>query len=56
MVPGLLGSVMPFLSARPDLGRTWHSTPSGSSMDSPVATIRISPGCNVTDSSAERMS
>ena len=38
MVPGAFRQVMPWLSARPERGRTWASTPCGSSMAMPVGT------------------
>src|SRR4051812_23907702 len=44
MVAGELGSMIPCFNARPERGRTWHSTSCGSSISSPVWTSRRSPG------------
>src|SRR6185503_595644 len=46
MVPGALATVMPFLAARPERGRTWASKPTGSAIEMPVGTIRRSRGAS----------
>jgi len=56
MVPGALGTRIPWRAASPDRGLTWHSTPSGSSISSPVETALISPGTRTKSGSAERTS
>src|ERR1035438_3361102 len=54
MVAGLFGSVMACLAARPLRGRICASYPGGSSIASPVATSRGTPGSSTAPSTARK--